>query len=142
MICFKLYDPLGWLALVVVVAKNLMQELWIRKLDWNEKLPEDLLVHWFKFYRNLGELEVLRIPRWMGRVKSDHVAELHGFCDASNKAYAACVYLRTIDEFGKANTNLVIVKTKVAPILLVTIPRLELCGAVILINLLKLTIIT
>lgn len=39
----KLYYPFGWLAPVIVVAKMLIHELWLRSLDWDEQLPEDLL---------------------------------------------------------------------------------------------------
>ena len=54
------------------------------------------------------------------------------FLDASESAYAGVVYLRSIDSNGAVHTSLVMAKTKVAPIKRLTIPRLELCGAVIL----------
>ncbi|XP_023247401.1 uncharacterized protein LOC111643561 [Copidosoma floridanum] len=31
----KLFDPLGWLAPVIVTAKIMMQDLWINKFDWD-----------------------------------------------------------------------------------------------------------
>ena len=58
--------------------------------------------------------------------------QLHRFCDASEVAYSGVVYIRTTDEEGKVHMTLVIAKTKVAPIKRLSIPRLELCGAVIL----------
>ena len=42
------------------------------------------------------------------------------------------VYLRIENDSGMVNTILVIAKTKVAPIKRLMIPRLELCGAVLL----------
>ena len=62
--------------------------------------------------------------------------ELHGFSDASEHAYAAVVYLRTIDQLGNIQVSLVTSKTKVAPIKCLTIHRLELCGAHLLAHLL------
>ena len=62
--------------------------------------------------------------------------ELHGFCDASEQAYAAVVYLRMTDTDGNIQIALVTSKTKVAPIKRLTIPRLELCGAQLLARLL------
>ena len=53
----KLYDPMGWLAPVIVVAKLLMQELWLRKLDWDERLPDDLQGQWFDYHNTLNNLE-------------------------------------------------------------------------------------
>ena len=55
--------------------------------------------------------------------------ELHGFCDASEHAYAAVVYLRMTDTDGNMQVTLVTSKTKVAPVKKLTTPHLELCGA-------------
>ena len=81
----KLYDPIGWLAPVIVVAKLLMQELWLRKLDWDEKLPDDLQGQWFDYHNTLDNLESLKVPRWTGQLQTLNI-ELHGFSDASSKA--------------------------------------------------------
>ena len=62
--------------------------------------------------------------------------QLHVFCDASEDAYAAVVYLRGQDKGGDVHISLVISKTRVAPIKRLTIPRLELCGAKLLSQLL------
>ena len=63
--------------------------------------------------------------------------EIHGFSDASEAAYAAVVYLRITDESGNVRASLVMSKTKVAPIKRLTIPRLELCGAQLLAQLIQ-----
>ena len=57
--------------------------------------------------------------------------QLHGFCEASENAYAGVVYLRSTSQDDVVHTSLVIAKTKVAPIKRLSIPRLELCGAVL-----------
>ena len=58
--------------------------------------------------------------------------QLHGFSDASEVAYAAVVYLRIQDPKGAVYVSLVMAKTRVAPLKKLTIPRLELCGALLL----------
>ena len=63
--------------------------------------------------------------------------QLHGFCDASEVVYTGVVYLRGIDVKEAVRTSLVVAKTKVATIKRITIPRLELCGALIVARLLK-----
>ena len=63
--------------------------------------------------------------------------QLHGFCDASNLAIAAVVYLRTEHSNGRIDVNLVASKSRVAPIKKQTTPRLELLGATILARLIK-----
>ena len=54
--------------------------------------------------------------------------QLHGFNDASARAFTTVVYLRVFDISGTAHISLVFSKTRAAPQNL-TIPRLELCGA-------------
>ena len=63
--------------------------------------------------------------------------QVDGFCDASEGAYAGAIYIRGIDLRGRVHVSLVVAKTKVAPIKRLTIPRLELCGALIMTRLLK-----
>lgn len=57
--------------------------------------------------------------------------ELHFFADASERAYAACAYTRTIDQHGNITIRLIQAKTRVAPVKAITIPRLELCGSLL-----------
>ncbi|XP_049887028.1 uncharacterized protein LOC126381618 [Pectinophora gossypiella] len=89
-----------------------------------------------------SETEAIEIYRQMNEMlkkggKDDVLMELHGFSDASNVAYAAVVYARIIDADGNIHTQLVTAKTKVAPIKQVSVPRLELCGAVLVAKLLE-----
>ena len=63
--------------------------------------------------------------------------QLHEICDASESVYAAAMYLRVVDEKDSVIISLVICKTKVAQIKRLMIPRLELCGTVLLARLLS-----
>jgi hypothetical protein len=66
----------------------------------------------------------------------DHT-ELHGFCDASEEAYAAVAYMKSVYTSGMSHISLIMAKTKVAPLKRQTIPRLELCGALMLSRMLQ-----
>jgi len=80
--------------------------------------------------KGLSYLEEISISRWTGCSKG--IMELHGFCDASEKAYAATVYTKV-----GGRVTLLEAKSKVNPIKnKKTIPRLELCAAHLLAKLL------
>ncbi|XP_061167267.1 uncharacterized protein LOC133176120 [Saccostrea echinata] len=59
------------------------------------------------------------------------VREVLIFSDASEKAVAAAAYLKTTDDLGKQQLEFIMVKSKLAPSAGNSIPRLELCGAVL-----------
>ncbi|XP_039315422.1 uncharacterized protein LOC105198944 [Solenopsis invicta] len=127
----KLFDPLGFLAPVIITAKIFIQQLWSNKLGWDDPLPEALALKWTNFVMSLQDTPRLTFPRWIGYM-SDLKIELHGFCDASQQAVAAVVYIRTENQNREIKTALLCSKTKVAPLKKLTIPRLELTGAVLL----------
>ncbi|XP_012543645.1 uncharacterized protein LOC105841073 [Monomorium pharaonis] len=116
----RLFDPLGFLSPVIITAKILMQELWTLKLDWDDPLPEFVNEQWVTFVQNLHDLQRLSFPRWVGYY-SGCSAEIHGFCDASQKAIAAVVYLRVINEQEGVRITMVASKTKLVFHLLSTL---------------------
>ncbi|XP_011688402.1 PREDICTED: uncharacterized protein LOC105450317 [Wasmannia auropunctata] len=133
----KLFDPLGWAAPVVIAAKVLMQELWLANVRWDEPLPDALRNRWINYYSDLPNLKRVRIPRWTRVHHTNLNLELHGFADASSRAYAAVVYLRVANPDGASHLSLLASKTKVAPLNTVSIPRLELNAVVLLSRLLS-----
>ena len=130
---FSVYDPLGFVAPVILVGKQLLQELCRENVDWDEPIPENLRPRWETWRRELHVLEELRIPRCykpkeFGEVKS---VEIHHFCDASQVGYGQCSYLRLRNEENKSHVSVVMAKARVAPLKSVTIPPLELTAAVV-----------
>ncbi|XP_046145767.1 uncharacterized protein LOC114882057 [Osmia bicornis bicornis] len=127
----KIYDPLGLLGPVIIVAKMLLQKIWTIKVDWDESLPMDIHTEWKQFQMQLPLLNNT-VFRRRTVIDAPTKIELHGFCDASERAYGACVYLRSTDKHGHTNLELLLAKSKVAPLKTQSIPRLELCGALLL----------
>lgn len=124
----RLFDPLGFLGPIMTTAKLLMQDVWRIGLDWDEALPDELLQSWRSFQEQLPSVNQIRKRRLVIPAGSRRV-ELHGFSDASMRAYGAVLYIRSIAEDGSVNVDLVASKSRVAPLKSLTIPRLELCGA-------------
>lgn len=124
----KLYDPLGWIAPVVVIAKIMIQKLWKIGLGWDDTISEEQTSEWLHSRENLAHIKNVSIPRWL-QCSHTSTIDLHVFADASQVGYAAAVYIRVV-EGDRVYVNLISAKTKVAPIeKQLTIPRLELCGA-------------
>ncbi|XP_028042548.1 uncharacterized protein LOC114252241 [Bombyx mandarina] len=133
---FKIFDPLGILSPCIIKPKMILQELWILKLDWDQPVPHDVKTEWYDFINNLKFISEIQIPR---RVLCDSpiAIEVHSFSDASQRAYGACIYIKSIDCNNVATVNLLCSKSKVAPLKPVTIPRLELCAALLAAKLCK-----
>ncbi|GAB1865895.1 Gag-pol protein [Camponotus japonicus] len=133
----KLFDPLGWVTPVTVNAKIFMQQLWRLKINWDDEIPSEKLHRWRAIYQSLSELNNLQISRWTGQGHETNLCELHGFSDASNMAYAAAVYMRTLSISGEIKITLLAGKSKVAPLKIMSIPRLELSAACLLARLIE-----
>ncbi|XP_025264298.1 uncharacterized protein LOC112637853 [Camponotus floridanus] len=111
----RMFDPLGWITPVTMRAKILIQSVWLQKIDWDTPLPSPDTLAWRNLLSQLPRLNEIKVPRWLGR-------------------YAAVVYLRS--STGRSTAlHLLTAKGKVAPVKPVSLPRLELCAAALLTNL-------
>ncbi|XP_034195324.2 uncharacterized protein LOC117611487 [Osmia lignaria lignaria] len=133
----RIFDPLGWISPVVIVAKIFMQRLWLAKLDWDESLPCELTNQWREYSAELKDLPKVTLPRWIRMGNATVAYEIHGFADVSQDAYAAVIYLRTISIADEVALHLLMAKTKVAPLKPLTFPRLELCACVLMTRLIE-----
>ena len=116
----QIFDPLGFHAPLVCKGKQLMQKAWENKCDWNEVLSQELQLevnNWMEASK-FG----IKVPRYLGKV-----TELHIFCDASENAYAAVAYSKAEGE----KPILLLSKTRVKPMRVVSLPRMELMAAIL-----------
>jgi len=129
----KFYDPIGFLSPVTLQIKLLLQEICITKVGWDEELNDELKQRWKRIVESLLNSETILLDRcYFSEVKEQVVScNYHGFCDASNQAYAAVVYLQ-VRTTTSTYVKFVGSKTRVAPLDKQTIPRLELVSALIL----------
>ncbi|XP_054708500.1 uncharacterized protein LOC129218291 [Uloborus diversus] len=126
----RLFDPLGLIGPVICQAKILMQQLWLLKCDWNEQVPPDFLLEWDKFLRSLPVIETFNIPRCI-LVQDPTSISIHGFADASERAFGASVYLKSSNS-DTHSCKLICSKSRVSPLKTVSIPRLELSACLLL----------
>ncbi|XP_055633459.1 uncharacterized protein LOC129773830 [Toxorhynchites rutilus septentrionalis] len=132
----KFYDPLGLFSPVIVLAKLLVQQIWRTKAGWDESVDTELTQKWNLLLCSLSQLNRIKVPRCV-TFNNAIAFELHGFADASTVAYGACIYLRSIFNDGTAKLRMLCSKSKLAPLHDLSIPRKELCAALLLTRLLQ-----
>lgn len=130
----SLFDPLGFVAPVTVGGRNIMRELSVEQYDWDAPLPTAKQEQWKLWRDSMKELEQLEIPRPYVSVSlatQTQYRQLCVFSDASDIAIAAVAYLKTVSMTGECHVGFVMGKSKLTPRPAHTVPRLELCAAVL-----------
>ncbi|GFW53400.1 integrase catalytic domain-containing protein [Trichonephila clavipes] len=132
----RIFDPLGLLGPIITWAKIFMQRLWLLELGWSDELPFKEQKEWRRFIDSLKAVNNISIDRCIVIHRAESI-ELHAFSDASEKAYGSSIYLKSISALGEVKVCLVTSKSRVSPLKQISIPRLELCGAVLAAKLMK-----
>ena len=133
----SLYDPLGFVAPVTIQGKSILRELTVENGDWDSPLPQEMEEAWTSWRSSLKDLSSLSISRLYTNLSPSEAVrrELCVFADASTKAIAAVAYLKVTDCDGTNQVGFVMAKAKLTPRPEHTIPRLELCAAVLAVEL-------
>jgi hypothetical protein len=119
----SIYDPLGLISPLVVTGKILLQQMWkVESLSWDDAFPEEMQNLVSKWLNSFECLPSFSTPRCI--LPNPSQCELHVFSDASEKAYGACAYI-----VSDGAVNLACSKSRVAPLKVVSLPRLELQAA-------------
>ena len=132
----RLFDPLGLISPLIMYAKILFQDIWRLGLGWNETLPHDLQLKFQCWIDSIETIKIFEINRCyfpglsLNSFEGEGL-EVHAFSDASEKGYGSVVYLRVPKSQDEFHVSFVMSRTKVAPIKWVTLPRLELLGALL-----------
>ena len=109
----RLFDPFGFAAPFILQAKCLFQQLWKLGIQWDEEVPPEYVQRFHSWISDLQLLRQWHIPRnYTGQCCGDvSQLELHGFGDASPRAYGACVYMKARLTDGSSVTSLVLAKS-------------------------------
>ncbi|XP_062558258.1 uncharacterized protein LOC134223135 [Armigeres subalbatus] len=126
----SLFDPLGFVTFYLIHGRILIQDVWATGIDWDVPINRELSERWWQWISFLPKLCELRIPRCYFRDQVGKAKQLHVFVDASDAAYACVAYMRISGDVG-VEVALVGAKSKVAPLKVLSVPRLELMAAVL-----------
>ncbi|XP_055636699.1 uncharacterized protein LOC129775699 [Toxorhynchites rutilus septentrionalis] len=132
-IIMSLFDPLGLLAPFTIHGRMLVQDLWRSGLQWDEEMRNEDFekwVRWTNLFPNISELQIPRCYFNGARPTTYKKVQLHVFTDASDRGYGCAAYFRCEDG-EEVRCALVMSKAKVTPLKHLSIPRMELEGAVL-----------
>lgn len=127
----RVFDPHGLVAPIMVVPKLILQSLHREKVAWDGPIPDFQLKKWLRWFEELPAIENIRLHR---HIDIGSVVAVHGYSDASQVAYGAVVYLEC-EIAGVRKNHLVAAKSRVAPLKTISIPRLELLAAGLMVRL-------
>ncbi|XP_076030379.1 uncharacterized protein LOC143018675 [Oratosquilla oratoria] len=117
---------------------GILTEIWRPRLGWDEILSHDLqpkFQQWIDGIQSIKTFEIHRCYYPDSSLSSVVRLEIHAFNDASQKGYGSCVYLRIPKSDKEFHVSFVMDRTKLVPIKRVTLPRLELLGALLSVRL-------
>lgn len=134
----SVFDPLGLFAPITLSGKLLLQQLWSRKVEWDDVIEDiDTKSKWNNISSDLSSISEFALKRCIAINDNSQVSyKLLCFCDASSSAYAAAVYLHQTSVKEK-RCDLVFAKSRLAPVNGITIPRMELMAVLIGVRCLK-----
>ena len=135
----RTFDVLGWVAPVILPMKLLYRDLWQTKVDWDDTISQEHQERHSIWREELPLLNDIRLPRYYFGEERPITIQLHGFSDASDEAYGAVIYVRATYPTLQPTVELVVAKSKVAPLATRSTPQLELCGANLLARLMTTT---
>ena len=130
----KVFDPIGLVAPFTVGAGLLQKDIWrVSGQRWDEELPKDTVERFLQWSVELPKLAEITIPRGYFSGNFEHL-ELHMFGDSSQEIFSAVTFLRAqVNTSSGPKTELAFVlgKARVAPMKVMTIPKLELQAALL-----------
>ena len=126
-----IYDPMGLAAPFVVRAKIMLRMLTQANTGWDDAVSDRDRHNWINFFYEAFEMEHIKFPRSTKPPNALGSPILLIFSDASEDAYGACAYIRWEKPDGSYESRLLLAKSRLAPTKKITIPRLELNGAVL-----------
>ena len=109
-------------------------------IDWDEKLPPEIQEKWASLFQEMLSLNSITFERCLTPPDAVGLPVLCIFSDDCNEAFGSCAIARWQKSNGQYDARLISAKSRVAPLKRLTIPRLELQGAVLASRLCKIIV--
>ena len=121
---------------VILVGRQILQELCRDNYDWDDPVPDDLLRRLEQWRSDLYLLEDVKLPGCVKTIGFGHPTkvEIHSLSDASDVGLGQVSYLCLIDSKGGINVSFLMGKARVATLKAMSTPRMELTAAVVSVN--------
>ena len=128
----RIFDPLGLLTPFTLKFKLLLRQIWAEeeRCDWDDIIPEHLQAQWWQLKKELRGVKNIQFKRALTPEDAIGQPQLLVFSDGSTKAYGAVAFARWETSTG-CELRIIMAKCRVAPIKIIDIVRLELCGALL-----------
>ena len=128
----RIFDVMGLISPFVLKARLMLRQTWLLKdIGWDDVLPDHMYDQWVRFFRCLFELNQIVIPRCVKPDNAIGKPSLIIFSDGSEEAFGFSAYVRwkTTDDYH--SSMLIFSKSRVGPLNRITVPQMELNGAVL-----------
>ena len=128
----SVFDPVGFLAPFHISGKILLREACPKGTAWDDSLPENYKDLWCSWKNCLEQLNGYCVPRMLinTSLSDERNVSVYIYTDASESAIAAAAYI-VAKSHGQLKIGFIMGKTKLAPKSGHSVPRLELCAAVL-----------
>ena len=128
----SIFDPVAILLPVAVPLKILFQKMCKEGSSWDDDINNKCKAVGKKWLLSARKTPNIVLPRCYLQKEKPVKFQIIGYYDASEKAYSAVTYLRVTYQNGQVSSQIIAAKTRVSPVKVLTIPRLELMSSLLL----------
>ena len=128
---YEIFDITGIIAPLTAAMKLDLHELVLQKLDWDDKIPDNLQPIWESHFQMMNEIKTLKYQRAV--IPEDTIdtqIDTLDFGDASREIACIAIYARFKRKDGSYSCQLVFARSRLIPTKM-TQPRAELYAALI-----------